>query len=320
MKPGTKLVSAALAAIAVTVTAPWAQAQFPEKNIEFVIPFGPGGGFDRTVRLFAPVLERTLPNKVQVLPRNIAGAGGRKGLASVYRARPDGHMLAIANMPGAALPAVMGEQVEYDLSKFVWIARLATEEYMLAVPAKTAFRTVDDLKKLGRPVKIPHTDFGSTAFAAAAILAAALDIQVSHLTGYRGTADYIVATVRGDGDATVAPVSTLGKFLRAGDMRGIFTTEEKSTVAGVPTIASLGHADLSGLGVERYVLAPPGTPAGIAKILSEAFARAAQDPQLVQAAEKTREPIAFLAAGEAKASAERTVALYSKYKSVLGKR
>ena len=308
----------AFAAMAALFTVSTAQAQYPEKNIEFVIPFAPGGGFDRTVRLFAPVLEKTLPRKVEVLPRNIAGAGGRKGLATVYRAKPDGHMFAIANMPGAALPAVMGEQVEYDLSKFTWIARLATEEYMLAVPSKSSIRSIDDLKKLGRPVKVPHTDFGSTAYAAAAILASALNFPVNHLTGYRGTAEYIVATIRGDGDVAVAPVSTLRKFIRAGDMRGLLTAEQKSTLDGVPTIGSLGHPDLTGLAVDRYVLAPPGMPANIVKILSDAFARAAKDPQLIEAAGKTGEPVAFLAANEAKASADRALSLYVKYKSVLG--
>ncbi|HXF54049.1 MAG TPA: tripartite tricarboxylate transporter substrate binding protein [Hyphomicrobiaceae bacterium] len=318
---GAKFALAMAAALcAGALLAPAASAQYPEKNIEFIIPFGPGGGFDRTVRLVSPYLEKALGGKVEVLPKNVAGAGGRKGLATVFRAKPDGYLLVIANVPGAALPEVMGEQVEYELTKFTWIARLATEEYMVAVPANSPIKSLDDMKKLGRPVKIPHTDYGSTAYAATAIFTAELNIPVQHLVGYKGTNDYIVATIRGDGDAAMAPVSTLRKFIEAGDMRGLVTMEAKSTIGNVPTIGSLGHDSLTGLAVDRYVLAPPGLPDAIRKTLSDAFAKAVQDPELKAAAEKSGEPFAFLPSDQAKASAERSLALYLKYKAVLGRK
>ena len=311
-----KLASVAAAATAALLTFS-VQAQYPQKNIEFVIPFGTGGGFDRTVRLFAPAIERALGGKVQVLPRNIPGAGGRKGLSTVYRAKPDGYMITIANMPGAALPELLGTKVEYDLPKFTWIARLATEEYMFAVPSKSPIKTVEDLRKLGRPVKITNTDFGSTANAAVSIIATGLKFPVSHLTGYKGTADYIVAVIRGDGDAALAPVSTLGKYLKAGDMRGVFTTEEKSTVKGVPSIGSLGYDEFKGLAVERYVLAPPGLPANVVKSLSNALKKATQDAALMAASAKSGESVAFLDAAQAKDAAERSLTLYRKYQSSL---
>ncbi len=312
-----KLACTLLSTVMVWAAAPVAWADYPEKNIDFIIPFGPGGGFDRTVRLFSPALEKAMGGKIQVLPKNIAGAGGRKGLATVYRAKPDGYLFTIANMPGAALPELLGTKVEYELPKFTWIARLATEEYMLAVSTKSSFKTIEDLRKLGRPVKITNTDFGSTASAAAAMLASAIKFPVIHLTGYKGTADYIVAIIRGDGDAALAPVSTLSKYLAAGDMRGIFSTEAKSSVAGVPDIGSLGFSEFSGLGVERFVLAPPGLPANVLRILSEAFARAAKDPQLLAAVEKSGESVSFLNAEQAKAAAEQSLVLYKKYASAL---
>jgi tripartite-type tricarboxylate transporter receptor subunit TctC len=314
------LIAVALAGAVATLSAPPARAQFPEKNIEFIIPFGPGGGFDRTVRAVAPFMEKHLGGKVQVLPKNVPGAGGRRGLATVYRAKPDGYTISIANIPGAAIPALTGEKVEYDIDKLTWIARLATEEYTLGVAAKSPLRTVEDLRKLGRPVKMPSTDFGSTAYAGMAIFGEVLKFPVQHLTGYKGTNDYIVAVVRGDGDATTGPVSTMRKFLQSGDMRALFTTEEKSTLEGVPTIAKLGHADLTGLGVDRFVVGPPGMPAAVVKALSDAMAKAIQDPQLQAIAQKSQEPFAFLPADQAKASADRSLALYNKHKTALQKR
>ncbi len=191
---------------------------------------------------------------------------------------------------------------------------------MLGVSAKSAIRTIDDLRKLGRPLKVTATDFGSTAYAAGAILADALKLPIQHITGYKGTNDYIVGVIRGDGDFAVAPVSTFKQFVESGDIRPIFTAEEKSSMPGVPTIAQLGHPNLTGLAVDRFVLAPPGTPAAVVKILSDSMAKAAKDPELMDLAAKAGEPVAFLSADQAKASADRALDVYLKYKAVIGKK
>src|SRR5688500_18346228 len=150
-----KLLCAAMLASAATQPCAPAAADFPQKNIEFIIPFGHGGGCDRTVRAIAPFMEKQLGGTISVLPRNVPGAGGKRGMATLYRAKPDGYTIAIANIPGSAIPALNGEAVEYDIDKLTWIARLATEEYILAVQAKSAIRSIEDLRKLGRPVKMP---------------------------------------------------------------------------------------------------------------------------------------------------------------------
>jgi tripartite-type tricarboxylate transporter receptor subunit TctC len=307
------LATAALAAL----TASPAWAQFPEKNIEFLIPFGPGGGFDRTVRLISPYMEKALPKKVEVLPKNLPGAGGRRALATVYRAKPDGYLISIMNSPGAAIPSLLGEKVEYDLNKFAWVAKLGGEDYMIGVAANSSLHSVDDLKKLGRPVKIPTTGFGSTAYAAAAVFAASFGIAAEHIPGYKGTNDYIVGIIRGDGDIAVAPVSTFKQFVDSGQIRPLVTFEEKSSMPGAKTVAELGHAELSGLAVERYVVAPPNTPANIVKVLSDAMGKAAADPEAKARAEKSGEPLEFIPDVKAKAAFDKELAIYEKYKSAI---
>jgi tripartite-type tricarboxylate transporter receptor subunit TctC len=313
-----KLALATAIGITAALATPAAAQKFPEKNIDFIIPFGPGGGFDRTVRIIAGPMEAALPNKVSVLPKNVPGAGGAKGVATVFRAAPDGYTLAIANMPGAAIPAIIGEPTEYEIDKFTWIARVGVEEYMLAVPSKSAIRSIEDIQKLGRPLKVLSTDYGSTAYAAGQIVGEVLKFPVQPLTGYKGTNDYIVGAIRGDGEAVVAPVSTLKQFVEAGDMRPIFSTEEKSSIKDVKTIAELGFPQLTGLAVERFVIGPPGMPAETVKILSDSIMKAVASPEAQKHA--ATEGFAPLPAAEAKASADNTLALYSKYKEALGKK
>jgi len=315
-----RLALATISAVLAMSAATSARAEFPEKNIDFVIPFGTGGGFDRAVRLISPYLEKALPKKVEVIPKNVPGAGGRKGTAQVYRAKPDGYTIAIANVPGIALPGLTGEKIEYEIDKFTWVAKIGNSEYIAGVSAKGPHKSIDDLKKLGRPVKCTATGFGATAYAACQIVAKEMGFQVQMLGGYKGSAEYVLAVVRGDGDLTLAPVIVMKKFIQAGDIRGVFTTEEKSSVAGVPTIASLGFKTLTGLGVDRYALAPPGLPAPIGKVLSDSLVKAMSNPELAEKAAKTGEPFHPLGIEKAKAAADQSLALYLKYKVEISKR
>lgn len=314
------LTTAVLAVAMASLPGSFAWAQFPQKNIEFLIPFGPGGGFDRTVRLLAPYMEKALPKKVEVLPKNVPGAGGRRALATVYRAKPDGHMISIMNSPGSAIPSLLGQKVEYDLNRFAWVAKVGAEDYMIGVSAKSNFHTIDDLKKLGRPVKIPTTGFGSTAYAAAAVFAEAFGLKAEHIPGYKGTNDYIVGIIRGDGDIAVAPVSTFKQFVESGAIRPLMTFEQKTSMKGAKTVAELGHPELSGLAVERYVVAPPQTPANIVKILSDAIGKAASDPELKAKAEKSGEPLEFIPAEGAEAAFKKALAIYEKYKTAIARK
>lgn len=312
-----RTIAVAIIALWAVLPAPSAWAQFPQKNIEFLIPFGPGGGFDRTVRLVSPFMEKALPNKVEVLPKNLPGAGGRRALATVFRAKPDGHLISIMNSPGAAIPMLLGDKVEYDLSKFAWIAKIGAEDYMVGVSAKSPIKTIDDLKKLGRPIKIPTTGFGSTAYAAAAVFAQSFGLKAEHIPGYKGTNDYIVGIVRGDGDIAVAPVSTFKQFVESGAIRPLLTFEKTTSMPGIKTVAELGHPELSGLAVERYVVAPPGTPANVVKTLSDALGKAANNPELKAMAAKTGEPLDYIPAAQAQAAFNKALAIYEKYKAAI---
>ena len=76
------ILSAAALGAAMALSGGALAADFPNKNITFIIPYGPGGGFDTYVRKIAPLIAKHLPNKVNVLPKNVTGAGGRSTVSS----------------------------------------------------------------------------------------------------------------------------------------------------------------------------------------------------------------------------------------------
>jgi tripartite-type tricarboxylate transporter receptor subunit TctC len=311
---------AALATLALGLAA-HVRAEFPEKDITFIIPFSPGGGMDTTPRALLGPMSKYLPNKVNVVPKNVPGAGGRRGYAELMRSAPDGYTICVINFPGAQIPSLSGQKVSYDINKFEWIARMSNSAYAIAVSGKNdALKSFADLKKLGRAVKFTHTGFGSTSYAASGIVRDAMGINLVPVSGYKSSSEYIVGMIRGDGDATIAPVESFYKFVQSGDVRALVTFEATTTLPGVPTVRSLGYEELEGLGVDRMVAAPPGTPANIRKILSDAMVKAMQDPEAQAWAKKVRRPFHPMDTEQATAYLKKSIAFYNKYQSSLAKR
>ncbi len=304
--------------LAVVVLTPGASKAFPDRDVTFIIPYSAGGGFDRTVRAIAPFMEKYLPAKVNVVPRNVPGAGGRKGIARLFRAKPDGHTIAVFNMPGMAVPPLLGETVAYDLAKVSWMARLARGTYVLAVGAKSPIESVADVKSLGRPLKITTTGIGSTGHAASVVASTVMGFPYKMLTGYKGSKQFILAAIRGDGDASYTLVTTIRKYHEAGDVRPLVTFEQKSSFPGVPTAREAGFAELEGMGLERLVGGPPDVPAERVAVLEAAMLKAMADPEL-QAKTRKRP---FLPAGAAETAkrVDAVLKFYLKYKSALAKK
>jgi tripartite-type tricarboxylate transporter receptor subunit TctC len=260
-----------------------AGAEFPARNIQFMIPYAPGGGFDVYVRVIAPVMEEYLPHRVNIVPVNVAGGGGSKGTVQLYRARPDGYSIGIFNIPGAFILQQQQGGSAYDLAKFAWIGAVGEgEHYAIAVAANSPLKSFDDLKALSRqrPVKFSATGPEGTAYAATLIGTRLLGLRTQLITGYKGSADYVVAAVRGDSDAVIAGIPTAMRFVRSKTIRLLASFERRSSFAGIPDATSLGQPDLEQITIERVVGAPPGTAAAIQAVISTTLAKALADARV----------------------------------------
>jgi len=310
---------AVAAAIALAGLIAPAKAAYPEKDITFVIPFSPGGGFDTYVRLIAPFLQKHLPNKVNVVVKNVPGAGGRKGLTEVYRGKPDGYNIVIVNVPGAMVPPLVGQKVQYDLEKITWLARLSIDSYLLTVAGKSPIKTFAEFKTFAakNPVKVPSTGSGSTAHVMSKVFFGVLGIKGQLVSGYKGTKEMTLSVIRGDTPAGILPSESTRKYIESGDIRALMTTEDPSDYPGVPSAKSLGINDLDGLFIHRLVAAPPGLPAPVRKVLSDAFTKAMNDPGLKAAAEKIKRPFSPLDGAQAEGAVKKQLALYLRFKDQL---
>jgi len=294
--------------------------EFPQKNISIVIPYGPGGGFDTTVRVLAPYFAKQLGGDITILPQNVPGAGGRRGSTMIYRANPDGYTLGIFNLPGFVLPSVLGETVDYDLRQMSWIGRIESQNYVLLVSASSNIHSIDDLMTLEK-VSFLSTGYGSTVLAATQIAADVLglmEMDPIFLTGYPSTSDYLVGLIRGDGNVALSPPSSAANYIESGDLRVLAISGKQSDMEGVPTFSELGYPELTPLNLQRSLAGPPDMDPQLLSQLREAFTRTVNDPEFQVAATKARLDLAPLTGELAAEEVSLSFSFYEKFRANLG--
>jgi tripartite-type tricarboxylate transporter receptor subunit TctC len=204
--PHRTFLRVAAGAAALPVASRVAQAQtYPTRPIRLVIPFPPGGAFDAVGR---PMADKMKPTLGTVVIENIGGGGGSLGVASVARARPDGHTLVLGGTITHVNEALLKSRPQYDPVKDLEpIAGVAANVLCIAVhpsvPAQTLKEFIAYAKANRGKLSYGHAGIGS----------------IQHLTGelfksLAGTPEIVQVPYRGTCRATIKttpePVALLG--------------------------------------------------------------------------------------------------------------
>lgn len=281
---------ARLLGVSIGISAGSALAAFPDKDITWIVPYAPGGGYDAWSRQIAVYLQKNLPQGVNVVVRNVTGAGGRTGSIQLYRAKPDGYTVGLLDVAGL-LPyqkAVGADKAGFDVEKYVWIGRVANEPWVLLAPSKSALKSFADLKSrkdLSWGIEGP----GSTKWLFAIIEARELGLPMRFVSGYGGTGEMIPASLRGDYEVWTNAGPAHVPYVKNGELRALLQFGDKRMAAfpDVPTAKELGH-DLVAE-ILRLLAAPPGTPPEAAKTLESAFLKAMSEPAFKAWVEKSQQ-------------------------------
>jgi tripartite-type tricarboxylate transporter receptor subunit TctC len=137
--------AAAFAAIGVLFSIPCtlAQDRFPNRNVEFIVPWGPGGGADVLARLSGKALEARF--QTPVLAINMPGALGAIGLGKLISSPADGHTLAV--LTADSLTAVAAGSAPWRLDQVTALA------VMIRQPSGIFVRTESRFKSLAEVIK-----------------------------------------------------------------------------------------------------------------------------------------------------------------------
>src|SRR5215470_15256585 len=154
---------AALAAMALSaVFGGNAQAAgYPERPIELIVPWGPGGGADQLARLVSKLMEPMLGQGIPVV--NVPGGTGATGMAKLLSAPADGYSMAIYIADSHALLA--GKSPRWTMNDITPVAVMIKGPSFIFVKEDSPFKTWDDFAKEAKAnpnkLKVATLGFGS---------------------------------------------------------------------------------------------------------------------------------------------------------------
>ena len=157
-RPTRRSLLLAGSALALAPRLAFAQA-FPSRPVEFIVPWGPGGGADQLARRVGKLLEPEL--KVSVPIVNVPGATGNTGTAKLLAAPPDGHSICV--FIGDTLGTLAGGKGRYKLSDLVALGVMIRQPTGLFVKMDAKWKTFDELLEDSKKteIKCGITGFGS---------------------------------------------------------------------------------------------------------------------------------------------------------------
>lgn len=290
MKNLTATLASLLAFLLLAVVSASSAEEFPKRNITWIVTYSPGGGFDTMSRGVARSMKKFLPRGVNIIVKNITGAGGRSGAVALYRSKPDGYTIGILDILGlVGAQMVWGPQKTiYDLDKFIYPARVANEPYTLLVAAKSPYKTLEDLKNVSR-LTWGTEGIGSGRWLPAFLAAKSLGLGFDVVAGYRGTGESLPGLLRGDFLVWINPSDhpSVVPVLKTKDIRCVVHLGGTRAVAcpDTPTPNELGYNFT--IEILRLVAAPPGTPPERIKILEALLMKAMADEDFVKWAKKS---------------------------------
>lgn len=239
---------AASAAMILPVTSTAQPVNFAGKTIEFVIPFGVGGGSDVWARFNAQFLSKYLPGNPNVVIKNVPGGGSTIGANQfASSAKPDG--LTILGTSGSTqFPYLLGDKrVRYDYKDWNMIMAAPTGGVAYISP-KFGVKSVKDLSKL-KGQKLVYASQGATSLDLVPLLAfRQLGLDVQHVFGMKSRGEGRLAFERGEATIDYQTSSAYLKnslpLVKEGKAIPLFSwgvTDDKGNLIRDPAFPELPH-------------------------------------------------------------------------------
>ncbi|OZM79621.1 tripartite tricarboxylate transporter substrate binding protein [Pseudonocardia sp. MH-G8] len=256
-------------------------AAYPERPVDYVLGFDAGGESDITARLQQAPLQEALGTEVSVSYQ--PGAGGALAWSELTRTEPDGYTIMGHNLPHIILQPMMREDAGYETEELKQVYIFQSTPNILAVPADSEYRTLDDFIAAAKANPGAISVGGSGDFSANHIGTLLLNDEAGIETTYTpfsGTGAAVPALLGGHVDALMTYTPMIGQLGDQIRVLGIATEEPMVGLEAHPTFTQQGIDLVEG--AYRGVAVPPETPDVIVEKLAATFAKINEDPAVVE--------------------------------------
>ncbi len=263
-----------------------AQEKFPDRPVNVIVQFPPGGGTDITLRAIGGVIEKYLDQPLTIV--NKPGGAGIVAGDALVRAKPDGYTIAALVATGAD-PELFSHfrKASYKLEEMEIINRISFDPYGLVVKADAPWKTlkefIEHVRANPRKVSWGHQGLGHSYHLRGSSLIQEEKLEMNDVA-FRGSADEVTAVLGGKIDCAFVSIAASRPLIEAGKLR-MLALQHKTRLdylPGVPTFAEQG----SDVGFPLHytgLFAPKRTPPERLKVIDEAIKKTFADEQFKNA-------------------------------------
>jgi len=275
MKPLSKLLLVVAAVVAGAAT-----AAYPEKTINYIIAFGPGGESDISARLQEPYFKKYAGQTVAIQYK--PGAGGATAWSQINSAPGDGYTIIGTNLPHIVLQPLQ-KDVGYKTDELANVYWFHFTPDAVVVPAESPHKSLKDLVAAAKKAPGATTFSGSGTNSANHLAQQRFDKLASIKTTYvpfKGTGASNTALL---GKQVSGAWSYTTVAVQLGDqVRCLAVAMEKRhpRLPNCPTFKEEGYELVSG--AYRGIAVPKSTPAAIQKQLSDLIGKINKDPEFIK--------------------------------------
>jgi tripartite-type tricarboxylate transporter receptor subunit TctC len=286
------------------------------KTIHFIVGAAPGGGYDTYTRTIARHIGKHIPGHPTTVVQNMTGAGTLIAAHHLYhKAEPDGLTLGAWNSGQVLRQALDDRAVKFKADKFGWIGAPVRGMPSCGLMGYTGVKTLDDVLKSKKRLKIGSTRAGTTTDDLPRLLNLTLGTQLDVIPGFTGTSRIRIAMQKREIDGVCfgweSMRVTATSMLRAeGDEKFIpFITHgrpEDPEVKGLPELTevvkgknlAVVKAWVGQYDFQRPLSLPPGTPKDRTAALRRAYKATLEDPQFLADANRSKLIIDYVSGEE----------------------
>lgn len=301
-----RMLLAAGAAAALNPVRGLAQERFPSRPIEFVVPWGAGGGADQLARRVVKLIEPELKVAIPVL--NVPGATGNTGMTKLLTAPADGHTMAI--LIGDTLATIAGGAGRWKLADIIPLGIMIRQPSGLFVKNDSKYRNFADLLEDSRKNEVKVAILG---FASADEILVQQMVAKGHrfrMVPFAAPGERYSSILGGHADVLVEQAGDIRSFLDSQQMRPLafFADAPAPGFPNVPLAKTSGFPTV--IHQFRSIVVRAGTDPRHVAVLAAAIEKAARSPDYVKyLADEYADPNSFIAQNEAMAFLERELKL-----------
>ncbi len=282
---------ALVSALLISLGATAAQAAWPEKAIQYVVVFSPGGGSDVFARTVTPFLSKALGVPVNVI--NKPGGNQIPAINFVRAARADGYTLIQEQQAASALKVMLDiKNADELINDRSFGPMMGGGASAIVVKGDSPWKTLKDM------VNAAKKDPGNfTAWRTGGSFSDMIHGRFFEFVGidpdkikwvdYKGAGPGNIAVAGGHVMMGGGGANSVVTMHNSGDLRALAVTSS-GRLSALPDVPTMAEGGFPGFDLFSWygISGPPGLPAEVTQKLDQVVSKLSKDPAFIKALDK----------------------------------